>query len=105
MAAQQRLWTHAPALSQDAIVTLDADVDEIYVVRVVQFSYRSAAAPSIGRLTVAIGGSTVYEVQVVEAGPKEALFSDGLYGKKNEALVITLLGLNNKVGRLNAIVD
>jgi len=105
VAADQRFYTHAPGLSQDAVITLIADADEIHVLRVIHFSYRSAAAPSIGKLTVDVGGATVYEDNVVEAGPKQVLFDDGLYGNKNEALVITLLGLNNKVGRLNAIVD
>ncbi len=106
MAVVPRNKTHIPPSGNAGVITVAADADEIHVLRHVAYSYDSdPTGGTPGSLKVSIAGTDVFDADVTVAGPTELRFDDGLYGKKNEALVITLAALVGKTGRLNAIVD
>ena len=80
------------AAASNAVVTVAASADEFWSAIWISFSY--AAAPTAGRLLVQIGGATVLDVHVTEAGANFIDFQNApLYKEdapKNEAMVVTL---------------
>ncbi len=82
----------------DAAITVSADAAEIWSLDWVHYSYHLAGA---GKLTISIGGTVVWEVNVTAAGPGFVEFPGGLYGIKNQVLLVTLLGVGSKDGKLN----
>lgn len=87
--------TNAPAT-----VTLAADPLCRHVLDSVSFSY--SATPTSGRLSITDGGATVYDLDLVAAGPWQCPFPAGLESSMlGNALVITLaaggLGVTGKV--------
>jgi hypothetical protein len=95
---------HATSDANDtAVITLAAATDTIHALDSLQWSY--SAAPTGGKLTIAIGGSTVWEVDITAAGAgPNIIFPKGVYQTTgNEAMVLTLAaGGGAIVGKLNA---
>ncbi len=88
---------------ENAVITAAKDAEEIHVLRWIDYSYD--ATPTTGKLTVTIADSDVLEVDIKDEGRGRLDFPNGLYGKFNEALVITLLGVDGKQGRLSVLID
>lgn len=92
------------ASNADAAVTQDADVAQFWVVDWVYCSY--AGGTVTGKLTITIGGATVFETDITSTGPHQFLFDPPLYNPaetKNQALVITLgAGGSGVTGKVNA---
>lgn len=90
-----------PAANTAAVVTLAAVTKNYYIVDAMQFSYDGD--PTGGRLTVAIGGETVFDVSITKGGPGPIPIPPGLTrGVVNEACVVTLAaGGSNITGKLN----
>jgi hypothetical protein len=78
------------ASGSDATVPISANADHTWVVDEIWCSY--AAAPTSGSLSVAIGGTTVFQQDITDAGEHYFPFTGGLYnaGTKNEAVLVTL---------------
>lgn len=97
--------THSPAVSVAAVNTIAAAADETWRIRQIHYSYNAAA--TAGKLTVTIGGSTVYELDdefaVVE--PKVKDFGEfPLQGiLVNEEVVVTLAAVTGVTGKVNTI--
>jgi hypothetical protein len=105
----EALATHltGTASSADVTLTIAAKADEFWVIDWISWSY--SADPTAGALSVTIGGTTVYQIDITTGGPAHIDFTEGpLYTKlrtssgprKNEAVVITLDN-GAVVGKLN----
>ena len=92
----------ASAAATAATLTKAADASEFWVVDWITWSY--SAAPTGGKLTVALGGVSYLEVDITAGGPGQLQFDHPLYtGTKNEALLITLAsGGGAVVGKVSA---
>lgn len=90
---------HVPAAATAAVVTLAAIENHRHVVHNIQWSY--TAAPTGGRLTVAAGAVTIFDVDIIAGGPGGFnLLLKGI--NVNEALVVTLAsGAGAVAGKLN----
>ena len=94
---------HFPAADTAAIVTIAALAGKVHVIDVIHWSFDAdpAAAKS---LTVVIGGTTVFHVEIIKGGPGFLPFPGGLYGDANEAAVVTLAADNaGAKGKVNVI--
>lgn len=81
---------NAPAVDTNAVVTLTAIADKGHVLQQVTYSYHGAA-PTAGSLIVEDGlGTTVFDVDITNAGEASLEFNPPIKGSKNTALVITL---------------
>ena len=91
-----------PAANTAAVVTLAADPEQVHVLDRLEFSYDGA--PTGGSITVAIGGSTVFQHTITAGGPGQFTFDNApLYGGLNASMVITLAaGGAGVVGKLTA---
>ena len=99
--APQLHATHAPAAATAAVITIAAEAEVVHVLDQIEWSYD--AAPTGGRLTVTIGGTTVLDLSITADGPGFIPFPKGLYGTVNQAVVITLAsGGGTVVGKINA---
>ena len=88
--------TTSVATNVAAVVTLAADADQTHVLDALYYSYD--AAPTGGLLTVTIGGTTVFEVDVTAGGPDDFEFPNGLYNDaKNEEMVVTLAAAGGSI--------
>jgi hypothetical protein len=86
-----------------AVATKAADAKQFWCVDWVTWSY--SAAPTGGKITIAINGVTVWEQDITAAGPGQFDFSKApLYtGTLNQALTITLAsGAGAVVGKVCA---
>lgn len=108
-ADKDALATHltGTASSADVTLTIAASEDEFWVIDWITWSYQSD--PTAGALSVTIGGTLVYQIDIKVGGPAHIDFTEGpLYTKvrtssgpkKNEAVVITLDN-GAVVGKLN----
>lgn len=81
-------------------ITIDAEAGVYHVLEWVAWSYSAAAGT--GRLTVSLGGTTVLDMDIRDAGPGSLVLSEAaLYtGTKNEALVVTLAAVTSVTGKL-----
>ena len=91
-------------LGEDAVFTKAADPSEFWAIGRIDWSYSNATAG--GKLTVAYAGSTVFEIDIVAAGPGHVVFKtpDFLHNNftKNQQLVVTLHhGGGNATKKLN----
>lgn len=91
-------------LGEDAVVTVNAKPEQFWAIGRIDWSYSNATAG--GKLTVAYAGSTVWEIDIVAAGPGhvEFKFPDFLHNDftKNQQLVVTLHhGGGNATKKLN----
>lgn len=102
--------THYPPAATNAVVTLTAVPQNIYVIRSIHCSY--SAAPTGGRLTVVAGSTTLFDVDITAAGPTTFLFDadcplyqnviGSTYENTGEDVVVTLYsGAGAVVGKLN----
>ena len=92
---------HVPAAATAAVLTFAAEPDAAHVVREVTWSY--SASPTGGRLTIADGSDTIFDIDITAAGPGQALFGSGKQGHVNTAMTITLAsGAGAVVGKVNA---
>lgn len=83
-----------------AVITLAAVPGEFHVLDQLWFSY--SAAPTGGRLTIAIGGVTKLDLDVTQSGPGPIPLNRMNGGKANEEVVITLAaGGSGVTGKLN----
>ena len=91
--------TNTEAANTAVAITLAANADEYHVLHAIQYSY--TAAPTNGGITVTIGGTTVFDFDIV--GTEDTIeFPKPIYQNKNEAMVITLkAGGAAIVGSLN----
>lgn len=98
--------------SQDAsantacTLTIPDDPNGYHVIDWIVWSYSGAAYTTGGKLTVTIGGTTIIDVDIYNAGPGQLDFSNApVYKsplKHNESMVITLsAGGSGIVGKLN----
>lgn len=85
---QPKFARNAQSAGTDAVVTIAADANEFWAIDWISWSY--SADPVGGRLTVTIGGTVVWEVDITVGGPGHIEFLKPLYGSKNAAVVITL---------------
>lgn len=85
----------------DAVVTIDADAAEAWVIDEIVVSAGSITATAT--LTVAFGGVTKFQVDISAAGVFPFTFEHGLMtGTKNEAVVVTLPDLGGAdIGKVN----
>jgi len=98
--ALQKNSLHVPSAATAAIVTLAAVAGEIHVIDQITWSY--SAAPTGGRLTVAINSVTVLDIDITSAGPGSIQFTRGLHGIDNQAVVVTLAsGAGSVAGKVN----
>jgi len=81
---------HQPSANTAAVVTLAADSEQCHVITAIEFGYD--ATPTSGTLTVTAGGTTIFKVPVVSAGPGRIGFPEGLHSDAalNQAVVVTL---------------
>lgn len=87
--AQPRLATTTAASGADAVITIAADANQFWVLDWIGYSY--ATTPTNGKLTIAIGGVTVYAVDITAAGPSHIDFHHPLYQEVlGRTMVITL---------------
>lgn len=102
--------TDSPSAATAAVNTIPADAAEIHVIRAVYWSYD--AAPTGGKLTITIGGSTKHEFTIASKGPDAVYFDQnqtrsdvaGLHGDYNEEVVVTLAsGAGAVVGKVNTL--
>lgn len=91
--------TNTEAANTAVVITLAADADETHVLHGIQCSY--SATPTGGGITVSIGGSDVFDFDIV--GTEQVFdFPKPIYGQKNQAMVITLkAGGAAVIGSLN----
>lgn len=90
---------HAPVANTAAVITLAATPSYQHFIHGVQWSY--SAAPTGGKLTITVAGSTVFEVDITASGPGG--FNFGIPGGTNQAVVVTLAaGTGSIVGKVNA---
>lgn len=90
---------HLPAANTDAVVTIAAAAGERWVLDRIDWSYDGTPT---GRLTIAFGGTTILDIDIIAGGPGNLEFLGGLNNEtKNEACVITLaaggLGVTGKL--------
>ena len=89
-----------------AVVTIAADAEQVWVVDSIYFGFTADPAAAV-LLTVAIGGSTVFQIPITKGGagviPFRTADDEGLYGAKNQAVVVTLeaSGTGGTIGYLN----
>jgi hypothetical protein len=86
--AQPKFARATAAAGLDAVVTIAANAVEFWVIDWITWSYSNV--PTAGKLTVTIGGTVVWEVDVTVGGPGHVEFTGALYGAKNQAVVVTL---------------
>jgi hypothetical protein len=95
--AEQRYAVHVPAADTAAVVTLTPDsAEELLAIDHIAWSY--TASPTGGRLTVAIGGVTVLDLDITTGGPGPIEFGRGLVGKPGETIVVTLAAGGSGIG-------
>jgi len=101
--AESTAYTHNPAVSTAAVITVAADEDHEWVIDEMDASYDDPTQGA-GTLIVSAGGTVIWKRQfdaVNNVG--QFTFKRGLSGgSKNEALVITLLAVTGATGSLNA---
>jgi hypothetical protein len=93
-----------PAANTAAVITLDADADQIRVVDSVDWSF-DRATNKITSLTITIDGVTKYKTDIAAGWSGHDTYEPprALYGNKNEAVVITLAADDGgAVGKVNA---
>lgn len=98
-----------PLVNVAAVHTIAADANQFWVIDSIEWSYDSV--PTGGRLSITIGGTLVFDVDITAAGPGHFDWSHAprftnLLNKgqplKNEAVVITLAsGGASAIGNLN----
>lgn len=95
---------HAPAANTAAVVTYAAQAATRQVIGGVAWSYYGGV-PTGGNLTIATGGSTVFNIDIAEEGPGFFTFPRPLAGALAANIVITLTaggaGITGKVSVLN----
>lgn len=95
---------HYPTQGVSAVVTLAADANNHHVLDGIGYSYIGTFG-SNGKLTIAIAGSTVFEVDVTAKGPDHIPLKEmgSIASAKNQAVVVTLLGITTTTGKLNVL--
>lgn len=92
---------HVPAAATAAVLTFAAETDTAHVVWDICWSY--SAAPTGGRLTIADGSDTVFDITITAAGPGQVQFPKGKQGRSGRAMTITLAsGAGAVEGKVNA---
>ena len=80
-----------------AVITVDADPDQFWVLDWIAWSYSDD--PAAGNISVSFGGTVIFSLDITHGGPGLLSFGDqlGLYNAiaqakapKNEAMVVTL---------------
>jgi hypothetical protein len=103
-AVQRNAKDITASANTDAVITIVADARNYHVIDSVHCSYKLGSGTT-GKLTIAIGGTTVHETDITTNGVYEYLFAGGLYSAtqaKNEPAVITLAaGGTSVVGKVN----
>ena len=86
----------------DVAITLAADEMQAHVLHQVQWGYLGTLDATSAALTVTINSVVVFTVNITSnTGSLE--FTSPIYGKKNQAMVITLVaGGTSVIGSLNA---
>lgn len=80
---------HAPAADTAAVVTLTAIADERHIIKQIDVSYRGGVPTGAG-ITVAVGGTTVYAIDLPLAQETYQLFfPEGIFGDLNAEVVVT----------------
>lgn len=96
---------HKTAAANTAVTdTLAASAGVTHVIDKVTAGYSEDPGAGAGKLTVAIDGTTVFEVDITADDPLDFEWDYGLYGDPagNEAVVFTLAaGGGTAVGKLN----
>ncbi len=82
-------YEHFPDPDTAATKTVAAVADQIHVIEHLSAGFDSAP-DSVKTLTIAIGGTTAWEISILTAGLNHYEFPGGLYGTFNEAMVVTL---------------
>ena len=93
---QARFAKDAEASGTAAVVTIPADANNFWAIDWISWSYSDD--PTNGQLTVSIGGTVVWQVDITVGGPGHIEFERPLYTnnrdggqpKKNEEVVVTL---------------
>ena len=89
-----------PAANSPAVVTIAAVADASVRIQRVLYSYSDI--PTGGRITIAIGGTTVLDLDTADSGPAALPIEKPIRAGVNEAVVITLAaGGSGIVGKLN----
>jgi len=93
---------HAPAVNVAAVVTLTAIAAKGHVLQQIVYSYHGAA-PTGGNLIVENGvGTTVFNIDITDAGEAFLELNPPIKGSKNTALVVTLAAAGAScTGKLN----
>lgn len=96
-AAEPQFSTAAQASGTEAVITIPANADQFWCLDWISWSY--GGTPTNGNLQVSIGGVVVWQIDITVGGPGHIYFKPGLYGRKNQAVVVTLAngGVANKV--------
>lgn len=98
-AASIKKGSHAPAAATAAVITITAIAEKRILINGIQGSYSNT--PTGGRLTITMGGSTVFDADVTAAG----LFAINpvIPSERNEEVIITLASGGGSVsGKINA---
>jgi hypothetical protein len=81
----------APGTDTAAVATQAADAEQFWCIDWIRWSY--SAAPTGGKVTVAVGGVTIDEFDVTAGGPGIMRYDPPLYVPEqtlNQAVVVTL---------------
>lgn len=93
---------HDESGNTDTVATKDAKADEFWCIDWATWSY--SGVPTGGRLTIAIGSTTVFDIDITAGGPGHIRFDPPLYNPSqtlNEAVTGTLYaGGSGVVGKL-----
>lgn len=99
-AATPKFATASVASGNAAVITIPASESDFHVIDWVTWAYGNGLNAANGLLTIAIGGVTVWQINITTAGPGHIEFCKPIYGEKSQAVVITLAD-GTAAGRLN----
>lgn len=100
----QKHATATAGANTNAVLTIAAEADEIHVLDMLWFSYTdgTAGASPVGRITISIGGTVVFDHDITSSGPGPLRLHGMNGGKANEEVVVTLYaGGADVVGKLS----
>lgn len=100
LGATPKFATAAAASGSATVITIAASESDFWVIDWIAWSYGSGLIAANGLLTIAIGGVTVFQVDITTAGPGHLEFKKPLYGSRNQPVVITLAN-GTTTGKLN----